>query len=86
MSKEQRYSKRIETLARRDGWRCHYCGALLGQYGEEEPTVDHFVPWSEGGANALWNLVLSCKACNQDKGSMTGWDYKERKEQQQQYA
>lgn len=78
MTKEHRYSKRIHTLAKRDGWRCHYCNRLTGIYGDEstEPTVDHFVPWSEGGANALWNLVLSCRDCNQQKSNMDGWTFK----------
>jgi 5-methylcytosine-specific restriction endonuclease McrA len=41
--------------------RCLCCG-------EQEPkvklTVDHVVPVSEGGANAIWNLQPLCKPCN----------------------
>lgn len=70
--------RKIEALAKRDGWRCHYCSTLTGyEKGEPEPTVDHFVPWSKGGSNALWNQVLACKDCNQDKGDMDGWAYKD---------
>jgi 5-methylcytosine-specific restriction endonuclease McrA len=34
-------------------------------------TVDHVIPRSKGGSNALRNTVAACHACNQAKGSMT---------------
>jgi 5-methylcytosine-specific restriction endonuclease McrA len=78
--------KRILSLARRDGWRCHYCNAVLSLAEEDEeeqyPTIDHFVPKHLGGPNAKWNLVLSCRPCNLDKGHTHGHDYLRLKEQQ----
>lgn len=50
----------------RDGFVCRYCG-------ESPPSVklvvDHLIPVIEGGENDDANLVTSCEACNQGKGS-----------------
>lgn len=46
---------------RRPPGRCHYCAIEPGV------TADHIVPKSRGGTNCPWNLVPSCKACNQRK-------------------
>lgn len=35
------------------------------------PQIDHVVPRSRGGSNALANLVLACGPCNVAKGTMT---------------
>lgn len=43
-----------------DAW-CHYCG-----YAPD--SRDHIVPNVAGGADAWWNLVPSCKGCNESKG------------------
>ncbi|MCE9572537.1 MAG: hypothetical protein K8W52_05225 [Deltaproteobacteria bacterium] len=43
--------------------RCFYCGhAVSGT-----PEVDHFLPWSRYPDNALDNLVVADRACNNDK-------------------
>lgn len=39
---------------------CHYCGFLA-------QSRDHIVPVSAHGADAWWNLVPSCHACNDGK-------------------
>lgn len=57
--------KRV-AIGARDGWNCHYCGIELNI---ETATIDHFIPKSKCGSNELRNLVLSCKSCNQEKGS-----------------
>lgn len=44
--------------------KCAYCG----KKGEE---VEHLVPRSRGGSNRISNLVLSCRKCNEKKGSLT---------------
>lgn len=41
--------------------RCHYCGARA-------TTQDHIIPKALGGVSARYNLVPSCRACNQEKG------------------
>jgi 5-methylcytosine-specific restriction endonuclease McrA len=42
------------------------------------PSLDHLVPWSQGGSNELENLVCACWVCNQIKGDLSleqlGWD------------
>ena len=42
------------------GNRCFYCGLECGS----KAAVDHMIPWSFVGEDRLWNLVLSCAACN----------------------
>jgi hypothetical protein len=56
-----------QALARRDGGaRCRYCGLRQKL---RDMTVDHVVPLSRGGNNALSNLVLACAACNRAKSA-----------------
>ncbi|MBI5835443.1 MAG: HNH endonuclease [Armatimonadetes bacterium] len=50
----------------RDGHRCQYCGAE-----NVVLTIDHVLPSSRGGGNDWTNLVASCVACNNKKGSRT---------------
>lgn len=40
---------------------CFYCG------GKPE-SIDHLVPWSQGGTNKRENLVAACHICNEMKG------------------
>lgn len=57
--------KRRIVLSRGRG-RCHYC---LEKLTPKTFTVDHVVPLSAGGTDALRNLVACCKYCNKFKGS-----------------
>lgn len=43
------------------GDRCVYC------QGVEKLTIDHLVPLSKGGIDALTNIVPACKPCNSSK-------------------
>lgn len=52
-------------VARRDGYRCHYCNARLIE--KKDRTLDHVIPKSMKGPNAAWNLVLCCYRCNEQK-------------------
>lgn len=36
-------------------------------YPESEIDIDHIIPKSKGGTNALWNLQPMCKHCNRSK-------------------
>jgi len=45
-------------------WRCFYCGSKLRR---QNRSVDHIVPRSKGGNNALKNLVPCCRSCNSRK-------------------
>jgi len=41
---------------------CAYCGS------EENLTLDHIIPRSNGGSDRLTNVLCACKKCNNDKG------------------
>lgn len=56
---------RFEVL-RRDGHKCHYCGAAAP---DVPLTVDHVLPVALGGSDDPSNLVSACRDCNSGKGS-----------------
>lgn len=43
---------------------CFYCGVSLQN---KKVEVDHFIPWSYIKDDKIWNLVLSCRTCNNNK-------------------
>lgn len=48
---------------------CFYCRRpIVKQSGPKGPTIDHVRARANGGTNDLWNLVIACAPCNQDKG------------------
>jgi 5-methylcytosine-specific restriction endonuclease McrA len=59
------------AIIQRDGHRCRYCGmhgeAERGPDGEPW-HIDHVYPLGRGGKTTPRNLVLSCAACNLEKG------------------
>lgn len=55
--------RRMLLLAERDGEHCVWCGKTLS-YRSADATVDHVRCRSDGGADAIDNLVLACAACN----------------------
>lgn len=56
------------NLMLRDKCECQYCGHHLRT---DTATIDHVLPVSRGGKNTWKNTVLSCKPCNNKKGSKT---------------
>lgn len=59
----------------RDGWKCRACASdtprhLRGSGDDNEPTLDHVVPVSAGGAHDIENLQTLCRLCNTLKGTM----------------
>jgi 5-methylcytosine-specific restriction protein A len=52
--------------------RCYYCLCLIN-----EPTLDHRIPLSRGGADEKNNLVLCCDVCNNKKGNMTEREFRQ---------
>src|SRR4029077_4227246 len=52
----------------RDGFRCQYCGEKKEMRGL---NYDHVVPRVRGGKTTWENIVTSCYACNDRKGSRT---------------
>jgi 5-methylcytosine-specific restriction endonuclease McrA len=62
---------RVRRLAERDGDLCWLCRGEFGE-GRLLRTVDHVVPASAGGSDALENLRLAHKVCNSLRGSDEG--------------
>ena len=52
----------------RDGFRCQYCGEKKSM---RDLNYDHVVPRVKGGPTTWENIVTSCYACNDRKGSRT---------------
>jgi hypothetical protein len=48
---------RRRKVMTRDSYRCHWCNGIAD-------TVDHLVPYAEGGTNDMDNLVAACGPCN----------------------
>ena len=67
-SKRRKWAKR---LARRRGWRCHWCKCLTTKrrHRPTSATVDHLVPLSRGGTNSPSNVVVACLTCNLARGA-----------------
>lgn len=59
-------NKKRETVMKKYGGICAYCGDASGPF-----QIDHIMPKSRGGSNAMDNLAWSCAKCNSEKGAMT---------------
>lgn len=59
------YTDKKAYLLERESYCCIYCGIHASQ---AKMQIEHVIPKSKGGTDSLNNLVLSCKACNQEKG------------------
>lgn len=59
--------------------RCHYCGVEASlTNARSHPRhleQDHLIPLSRGGSDAIDNIVVACRGCNLDKGTMTADEY-----------
>jgi len=47
---------------------CYHCEQ---HFSLAELTMDHLIPIIRGGRSTKSNVVVSCKACNTDKGYLT---------------
>lgn len=56
-------ANRRRMVYERDGGCCVTCGTT------EDLTLDHIVPRSKGGTNAVDNLQTMCRSCNTEKGN-----------------
>ena len=70
------YADKKAYLLERENYCCIYCGIHASKARME---IEHVIPRSRGGTDSLNNLVLSCNACNQAKGSQDVQTYLEGK-------
>jgi 5-methylcytosine-specific restriction endonuclease McrA len=73
LKKARRATKHVVRFSRvnvytRDGFRCQYCGEKREM---RDLNYDHVVPRVRGGKTVWENIVTSCYACNDRKGSRT---------------
>ena len=61
-----------EFIDRHKGSRCIYCESKLN---DKNATADHIVPISKFGNNCQVNLIVCCKECNNERGSMNFDEY-----------
>jgi ssDNA-binding Zn-finger/Zn-ribbon topoisomerase 1 len=61
-----------EFLQNTDNPKCIYCENKLTM---ENATSDHIIPIAEGGNNTQVNIIISCKNCNNERGTMDFTDY-----------
>lgn len=53
--------------------KCYYCGD-----NPQEIHIDHVIPLVKGGSNYSYNLVVSCRPCNQKKKDKCPWIWSKR--------
>lgn len=56
------------TLFKRDCFTCQYCGVKPHN---DELTIDHVIPRSQGGKTTWENCILACYKCNSKKANKT---------------
>lgn len=66
---------KIRRIFERDGNQCHYCNRavhldMTRRTHSKAATLDHVRTIAEGGGNEMWNLVVACKRCNEQRGTM----------------
>ncbi|MGK2929024.1 MAG: HNH endonuclease [Acidimicrobiales bacterium] len=66
---------RIASRNRSMASTCFYCGVAFATAGPDHRTVDHRVPRSRGGSDAVGNLVFACYRCNQRKRDRPEGDF-----------
>ena len=65
-----------EFVQNHDNPKCIYCESKLNM---ENATSDHIIPISSGGNNCQVNIMVCCKACNNERGNMEFNEYLKRK-------
>lgn len=58
--------------------KCIYCGLKFHGLEDSRITLEHLIPLSRGGSNKFVNLRLSCLKCNNDKGRLTDFEYRQK--------
>ena len=59
------YQQKLRSfIFNRSNGKCVYCGSKATE-------IDHVIPRSSGGTNSTYNLVASCRACNEKKSNLS---------------
>lgn len=59
------YQQKLRSfIFSRSNGKCVYCGAKATE-------IDHIIARSNGGTNSTYNLVASCRACNEKKSNLS---------------
>ena len=59
------YQQKLRSfIFSRSNNKCVYCGAKATE-------IDHIIPRANGGTDSTYNLVASCRACNEKKSNLT---------------
>ena len=67
-AKDKRY-----WFNRQDNGICNYCG---NRYSYDQLEMEHMIPKELGGPDHRRNMQLSCKSCNQKKGTSTDIEFR----------
>ena len=59
----------------RAGFKCQACGAKPSKQNDVTLHIDHIVPVTLGGTNAMKNLQVLCSECNISKGNRSVYDH-----------
>ena len=55
---------KIDLLKYGDKLTCFYCNKIIT---DKSCHIDHFIPWKFVKDDKIWNLVISCRQCNESK-------------------
>lgn len=70
---------RMKAMVRHHGSKCAYCKEEttkeFGWLHKRAPSRDHIIPLSRGGPDSYENLTVSCRECNELKGSLTADEF-----------
>jgi CRISPR-associated endonuclease Csn1 len=62
-------------LLKQQGFRCLYTGQSLGETQLDELQIEHIVPRTQGGPDAVVNYVVTTGATNDEKGNRTPYEW-----------
>jgi 5-methylcytosine-specific restriction endonuclease McrA len=65
--REHRAADAAARANRDRGTHCYYCAVAFSEMPGCDRTIDHRLPKSQGGTDALVNMVFACRACNERK-------------------
>jgi 5-methylcytosine-specific restriction endonuclease McrA len=67
--KRQRFLALRARLSSEQNHRCCYCGIRTNEaeHPDDQPTLEHVIPRSQGGGDTYDNCVMACSLCNNQR-------------------